>query len=274
MEPSKTTAKVIADSRGEDGWSRLVTVEATFARSALSELNTHRAFSRNSASSRAIPVAKMLKKVEEEPFIPRAFSMNQSGMHSSEFVTPWDAAWDEVVGWWLDSRDQAVRSARRGLEMGLHKQDVNRILEPYMMHTAIISATEWDNFFKLRLATDDDGNPLAYLPIYDLALEIKEAISNSVMTLVPDLGWHTPYILPQDEERLEPDDQLKVSVARCARVSYLNQDKQMDYQKDFDLYDRLLTNGHLSPMEHVATPDSNRSSNFIGWRQLRTDLVG
>ena len=271
ITPSRTTAKVLADSKHPlYGQPDLTTVEATFARSALSELNTHRAFSRNSASSRAIPVSKMLAQVEDNPFIPRRFSINQKGMHASDFIDYKrdEVAWEGIAQWWLDSRDQAVASVKKGLDLGIHKQDVNRILEPFMMHTAIISSTEWTNFFTLRLATDEKGNPLAYPPIYDLAEAIMVSISMSSPS-EPDQEWHTPLFgFPGDEE-LSLTDRLKVSAARTARVSYLTHEGIRDIKADLDLYERLSHNKHLSPLEHVARVAEHGTGNFNGWMQLR-----
>jgi thymidylate synthase ThyX len=272
VQPSETTAKVLLDSEHPNYGPTLTTVECTFARSALAELNTHRAFSRNSASSRAIPVAKMLAQVQENPFIPRRFSMSQKGMSASEFVdyAVDPSAWQDVAEWWLKSRDKAIESAQEGLDYGLHKQDVNRILEPFMMHTAIISSTEWDNFFQLRLAQDDKGNPLAYPPIFDLAMAIMVAISDSEPT-IPEDGWHTPLIGFDGDEAFNLKDKLKVSAARVGRVSYLTHEGIRDVEADIKLFGSLSTNGHFSPLEHVAQVGGpeERTSNFTGWTQLR-----
>lgn len=288
-QPSTTTASVLAHSVIQDLGAtpgfELITVEATFARSALAELNTHRAFSRNSASSRAIPVSQMLRKATEEPFIPRRFSIAQKGMSASEFVEPGDGAWEDCVNWWIESRDVAVAQAKKGLDLGLHKQDVNRILEPFLMHTAIISATEWGNFFTLRLARDEQGNPLAYPPMFDLAQAIYTAIQTSQHPSPKWIGqWYPPPVsLPQhhqnwhlpltgfatDHEDLTVLELIQVSAARCARVSYLTHEGRRDVQADLTLFKRLFTNGHLSPFEHVAHASPVGSGNFQYWRQLR-----
>lgn len=289
VQPSEATARVVKDSINRHN-DRLITVVGTLARSALAELNTHRTFARNSASSRAIPVQRMLASVMNDPFVPRRFSLNRPGMNAGEFVSPGDERWEEMLGWWIESRDTAVRQAERGMEMGLHKQDVNRLLEPYMQHTVIISATEWTNFFDQRLALDEDGHPLAYLPIYDFALAIKEAIKSSTPVVRdPDLGsyedsWHLPLLGPQDEG-LTFEEKKKVSIARCARVSYfdINGERRVEYvsmdpAKDLTLYGRLeqpsnSSAPHLSPFEHVARAlPGQRYGNFQGWRQARQDL--
>lgn len=246
--------------------------------------------SRNSASSRAVPAKRMLAAIEHNPFIPRKFSLDRPGMNAGDFVTPEDSRWEQMLAWWLSSRDLAVQQARLGIEMGVHKQDVNRLLEPFMMHTVIISSTEWDNFFGQRCALDDDGNPLAYLPIYDAAVAMRDALAASTPTLrTPfdgEAGWHAPLSgLPQDEG-LSPEQLRQVSVARCARVSYFDIDgvKEIEAaaktpEQDMALFQRLLSPAnasapHLSPFEHVAYPVGRhvRTGNFQGWEQMRQDI--
>ena len=175
-------AKVLADSQSPAGY-RLTTLEATFPRFVLAEFNTHRVFSRNSASSRAIPIAKQLRRVLEDPYVPIEFGSNQPGMQAGPALTgeKRDAAEHE----WLHARDDAVRrvlglvtdpevaldgrrpardpAAGRGRRpraaqpsewLNVHKQVANRLLEPFMWHTVIVTATEWDNFWNLRCHPD------------------------------------------------------------------------------------------------------------------------
>src|SRR5690349_17705362 len=141
-----TRAKVLADSINTNG-ERLTTLEVSIPRVVLSEFNTHRAFSRNSASSRAIPIAKIIERVTTDPYVPRLFSLNTKGMSAKEYISETDPNYDIAVQWWLESRDKAINSATSGLSLGLHKQVVNRILEPWMWQTIVVSSTDWDNFF-------------------------------------------------------------------------------------------------------------------------------
>ncbi len=138
-------AKVIADSKNEFG-NRITTMIVTFPRIILAEFNTHRMFSRNSASSRAIPFEKMVKSVEENPFIPIAWQKDHKGMQGTEY----HYLIEMLKGCWLDTRDKAVRNALYLSECDVTKQIVNRLLEPFMYHTVIVTATEWENFFALR----------------------------------------------------------------------------------------------------------------------------
>lgn len=153
---NKISAKIIADSVDNRG-NRITTMVLTFPRFILAELNTHRMFSRNSASSRAIPFKKMVKMVEEDPFIPIAWQKDHKGMQGTEYfdlnevITSEGHTRDQVtVEGWLEARDEAVRCSEHMNDCGLTKQLCNRLLEPFMWHTVILTATEFSNFFKLR----------------------------------------------------------------------------------------------------------------------------
>lgn len=162
----KIEAKIIADSINPVG-NRITTFVLTFPRFILAELNTHRMFSRNSASSRAIPFAKMMNMVNEDPFIPIAWQKDHKGMQGSEYIT------DQKIiqfktGVWLNARRKVVESAKelhynvsvaRSIDdikelddTSVTKQICNRLLEPFMWHTAIVTSGEegLDNFYKLR----------------------------------------------------------------------------------------------------------------------------
>lgn len=261
---SLISARIVLDSISPQD-ERLTTIEATFPRCILAEVNTHRAFSRNSASSRAIPVKKMLEKVRNQPFIPEQVGFNQSGMQASIYFG--GDALLEVQSIWLEARDSAVEHAEKLLSLNVHKQTANRLLEPFLYHTAIISSTEWDNFFKQRLSKHGMAQP----EMGELADCIEKAINESTPEYMCYDEWHTPYILP-DEEHLSDSNKMKLSVARCARVSYLSQNGLRELDEDYKLFDRLIEGMHFSPFEHVAYPEYEGSGNFDGWCQLRCFL--
>lgn len=269
----RTRAKVLADSVTTNK-DRLTTLEVSIPRVVLSEFNTHREFSRNSASSRAIPIAKIIDRVKTDPYIPRLFSLNTKGMAAKDYIAEGDSKFHEAVVWWLASRDNAIANATAGLEMGFHKQVVNRLLEPWMWQTIIVSSTEWDNFFNLRATTDDDGNPMADIAIFDSAIQMERALNNSVPSVLAWNEWHLPLTGFDGDSLLNKEQLRKVSVARCARVSYLTHDGSRDVSADLSLYNRLLVSKHLSPFEHVAHPALGRHGNFNGWQQLRQVLEG
>lgn len=266
-------ATVLADSISAHG-HRLTTMEVSFPRLVLSEFNTHRVFSRNSASSRAIPIEKQLAKIKEHPFVPEYWGANQSGMQADAELPPEQAA--QAKAEWLAARDSAVAHAEKLLEVGLHKQLVNRILEPYMWHTVIVTSTEWENFFALRAHAD------AQPEIRRVAELMKDVYRDSIPTELTDGQWHLP-LLQEDEfewAKTHMDEAIKICCGRSARVSYLTHDGTRDHAKDIELYERLIAGGHMSPLEHVARPmtddelqASEWSGNFHGWHQHRKDVA-
>jgi thymidylate synthase ThyX len=252
---------VLADSASLAG-IRLTTLEVRFPRFVLSEFNTHRVFSRNSASSRAVPTNKMIERVLQDPAMPLEWGVNKAGMAASESLPLQQA--EEAKREWLRARDSAVEHVRVLQQFNVHKQVINRILEPYMWHTVIVTATEWSNFFSLRIA------PAAQPEIRAAAEAMRDALARSSPRHVEIGEWHLPLV--QDEERgLDSELLLKVSAARCARVSYLTHEGKRDLAKDVELCERLLAERHLSPFEHVATPsgDGEFHANFRGWIQMR-----
>lgn len=298
---STFAATILCDSVSPAG-IRLTSLEVTFPRIVLAEFNTHRVLSRNSASSRAIPVHKLLRKVVAEPFVPEEFGRNQPGMQAGRPLGGEELELAQQA--WLRARDSAVSSAIGLISGGqldgvpaldaideiarspdahqtrqgwpnVHKQLVNRILEPYLWHTVIVTATEWSNFLNLR--TNPDSQP----EIRRIAELMKAALDGGRPGEVRAGDWHLPLIHDDDRAELaaDPEALRKVSAGRCARVSYLTHHGERDLEADVALCDRLLESGHMSPFEHVAEPlvqgrGSEMSGNFRGWRQYRKLIPG
>lgn len=276
------TAKIIAHSVSPDG-HELITMEVTFWRAILAELNTHCDFSRNSASSRARSVRKTLVEVDENPAFPPEFRKEKVGMSGGELLT--GAELSDARATWRMAGIKALEYAQELVDLGVHKSIVNRLLEPFMWHTAVITATSWDNFFTQRLALLEDGTPAADPAMYELAVAMKDAIDGSVPRALDYNEWHLPYITQDDwdvaltETRQVAVRRLtQISVARCAGVSYLTQGLEgRDHEKDLMLFNRLRTAEppHWSPFEHVAKPASSRSMfparryKLTGWASLR-----
>lgn len=247
--------KINLDSISPDGF-RLTTFIVKFPRMILSQINTHRTLTRNSSSSRAIPIEKQLKSVKENPFIPEYWGKNQKGMQAYEEITDRKTANTN----WLVAKDSAIQSAESLLSIGIHKQITNRLLEPFMWHTSIISATEFSNFFHLRCG---DAQP----EIRKIATLMRELYNNSKPKEVGYGQWHSPLL---NIERTEADviEPCKVSVGRCARVSYLTHEGKRDYKADIELHDRMLKEGHLSPFEHVARPMTKKELDLFSQKKL------
>jgi thymidylate synthase ThyX len=258
------SARVLLDSVSPAG-VRLATLEVTFPRFVLAEFNTHRVMSRNSASSRAIPTSKLIERVLNDPVVPLEWGRNKAGMSADDVLSDEEAAQAERV--WLEARDAAVAHARRMLELKVHKQELNRVLEPFLWHTVIVTASEWENFFLLRCALN------AQPEIRKAAIAMREAIDASHPAAVEMGAWHLP-LVQEDERALDIEVQKKISAARCARVSYLTHEGTREIEKDLELHDRLKSDRHLSPFEHVATPsgDAEFHANFRGWLQMRREI--
>lgn len=260
------SVKILADSVSPDR-VRLTTFEATYPRFIHAQVLTHRVFSRNTASSRAIPIEKMIKRVEEDTAYPLVWGSNKPGMQAGAEIDEPAYAKDT----WDRARDNAIGQASHLASLGVHKQIVNRLLEPFMFVTTIISATEWDNFFKLRC--DDAAQP----EIMWLACEMRRLLyAGTPRELVPG-EWHRPLVRDDEDLACYDADQLnRISAARCARVSYLTHDGRRDPDADLKLTEKLIASGHWSPLEHVATPThwSAMMRNYVGWTQYRRSVGG
>lgn len=287
------SAKIIADSISPDG-IRLTTMHLRYPRFIHAEFMTHRVFSRNARSSRAVPVETMLREIETDPVIPLHWGANQKGMQAAEECDePVRFRNDEVprAAAWLRARDNAVTVARNFARSGYHKQVVNRLLEPFMHIDTLVTATEWANFYVLR------NHHLAEPHIAMLASEMEAADALSTPTLLEPGQYHLPYVdAAAGEFDLENPRHLataiKVSVARCARISYRPFDGEASIEAEVARHDALVgaVPMHASPAEHQATPDVRRSAgisnwshdwwhqaehgNFRGWRQYRKTLIG
>jgi hypothetical protein len=236
-------AKILCDSLGPTG-ARLTTAELTFPRSILSEYNTHAMIRRNAASSRAIPTNTLIKRIEAGPFIPE-FRQNQKGMQAGESIEDVQKA-EEL---WLNSLNNQIDYVKQFQELNVHKQYLNRLIEPWMWVTIITTATDWSNMFALR--TDEQAEP-SFQKIAKMFWDIYTQSNPQKL----DYGeWHTPLIFEEDKN-LDIDTLVKISAARTGRVSYLTHEGKRDINADLDLFDKLTSSGHWSPTEHVATPAS------------------
>jgi thymidylate synthase ThyX len=268
------SAKIIADSSAQG--SRVTTMQLRYPRCIHAEFMTHRVFSRNASSSRAIPVKRLIQDVLGDPFIPCHWGKNQKGMQADEechsllkdMTTREDA--------WLSARDNAVAAAQSFNDAGYHKQLVNRLLEPFAHINVVVTSTQWSNFFALR------DHPDAEPHIALLAQAMKQALSDSRPTELKHLDWHLPYVSEEEQSYLSVDGALAVSVARCARVSYMTHDGQVpNIKEDIDLAQKLLgsTPLHASPAEHQAQVNYTSKGLYCGnlgsgWVQHRKILKG
>lgn len=266
------TAKIVADSLSPDN-IRITTMELEYPRFIHAEFMTHRVFSRNAASSRAIPVEKMIQMVRENPAMPIHWGRNQPGMQANEELV--GSALQHAKDAWMFAATRAAQVAEDMVQIGLHKQIANRILEPFQHIKVVVTATEWDNFFKLRC------HPAAQPEIQELATQMRKAMDTSIPFKLKHGEWHLPYVNMVRNldgsmyygQGVSIEEALKVSASCCAQVSYRKLDDSLD--KALAVYDRLVGSDpmHASPFEHQATPLSDfrydLTGNFRGWVQYR-----
>ena len=282
------TATVIADSVSPD-LQRLTTLQLRYPRFVHAELMTHRMFSRNSSSSRAIPVSRLIDDIERDPAEPIMWGKNQAGMQAR--VNLWGMELATAKAYWREDREHSIIMARAMAGANAHKQLVNRLIENHGHINVLVTATEWGNFFELR------DHPDAQPEIAALAAEMRKAMDESVAEKLIYGQYHMPYVRGNEREMLGLDRALMVSTARCARVSYLTHEgKTPDLEADLQLAHDLVVARplHASPAEHQGTPlapgqgekrwritgpgpndavlDGNWSRNFNGWKQYRVHL--
>lgn len=286
------SAKIILDSVYTPTQARITTFELEYPRFILAEFNTHRLLSRNSASSRAIPVAKMQELIRTNPAKPTHWGLNQPGMQADREIDADMIRYVETC--WLEARDSALRYSSLLAEFGVHKQITNRVTEPYQLIKTVVTATEWANFWHLRDHRDTQPE------FRVLAGQMHELYTQSQPQPLRPGDWHLPYV---PSKRSHNGDQLwidaatghsitldqarKVSASCCAQVSYRVNDATLE--KAERIYKQLIESepAHASPVEHQATPialwdtlhspgvthmdKSNGfwSGNFRGWVQFR-----
>jgi len=285
QQKKQITAKVIADSVSSVTGVRLITFELESARLIHSEFMTHRVFSRNAASTRAIPVKTMISKVWNDPFMPVWWGKNQAGMQAKEELAGFKLWLAKKA--WVGCSKLACSMAWTLSKIGMHKQIAGRVLEPFTMIKIVMTSTELDNWYALR--DHKDAQP----EILELARAMKEAQDASTPKKLFPGQWHLPYVKTveqgtdatnakqfyYDEEGNEITlaQAIRISTSCCAQVSYRKNDPSPE--KADDIYDRLIHSNppHMSPAEHQATPDftcnSNKfTRNFRSWVQQRAHL--
>lgn len=283
--------KVIQRSLAVGTDNYITTIEADYARIIHAELLTHRVFSRNSGSSRAEPSMSIISRVQENPYIPKNWCKNKSGMQAGNPLSPEDA--EAATAAWLEMRDAVVKGCSKLQELKVHKQWANRPLEAFSFIRVVITSTEWDNFFELR--AHEDAQP----EFEELARDIKAAIEQAPIVELSNGEWHTPYVTSKREngelryyndegEQITEEQALLISASCCAQLSYRKNNTSLE--KAQDIYKLLIesTPKHQSPVEHQATPVGKLykkgithtskglslwSGNFRGWIQYRQILA-
>lgn len=269
---------VVKDSISDEGF-RLTTLSLRYHRYIHSEILTHRFFSRNASSSRAIPVRKL---ATQDRVYPIEWRQNIPGMQAGEPMSPEQEAKAKAV--WDRMADACLEGVEELAEIGLHKQWANRALEWFTPISVLVSSTTWANFLGLRFHGD------AMPEIALVAAKVYGALCQNEPTHIEPDQWHLPYVSEEEARDLGLTRARKCSAARCARVSYLTHEgKVPDVDKDLSTFEKLAGSQpiHASPLEHQATPDrrvdplsysswanKRQHGNFNGWRQYRKMIEG
>lgn len=260
--------KVIADSISPAG-KRITTVQKYYPRIIHAEEMTHRAIAKSASGSRAIPVEKVLANIKADPFVPSYWGVNQRGMSAKAELKGWRRWLAKKL--WLTAGMTAVEFSKALSAVGLHKQIANRITEPWMHIHVVETATEWDNYFSLRISETAEPH------MRDLALATLNAMNASVPKKLGINDWHLPYVLPEEADKFDVEILRKISVARCARVSYAKHGTTTpNVNEDMGLFDMLFESRHMTPFEHQAKPLEpwQTSGPFVGWEQFRKTIKG
>jgi hypothetical protein len=272
---------ILASVHRQSPDTRIDTMLLRYPRCIHSEFMTHRVFSRNASSSRAIPVEKLIQSAIDEPFVPLHWGKNQKGMQADEECNDRVGHFTREEAW-LHARDRAVQVAKQFAKAGYHKQLVNRLLEPFTHITVVVTGTNWSNFLHLR--DHPDAEPHMRL----LAKAIDEAYTTAEVQPLHAGDWHLPFVGSDDWDDGHLDDCIKLSVARCASTSYKTVEGfDMTLEKAEALHDKLVGADplHSSPCEHQAMADGlTRGNRWVnprmggnlgpGWVQYRKTLAG
>lgn len=249
------TAKILKHSISPSG-IEIVTFELEYPRFILAEVNTHCMLSKNTASSRAIPIETVIEMIEKNPVIPVYWGKRNKGMSAIEEIDDIE----EAKRLWLRGRNYAIKLAKRFDKIGLHKQIANRILEPWVTAKTVLTGTELANFFWLR--NHKDAQPEFKV----LAKEMYEELKKSSPEILQYGEWHLPYVTSHREAdgrlhyynendiEISLDEARKISASCCAQASYRKLDGSSE--KAENIFSRLIESSpvHASPVEHQATP--------------------
>lgn len=255
MEPTTPSARVVADSMSEETGDRVTSFELVIHRFILAELNTACSSARNSSSSRAIPVTKQLARYRDDPAWPISLPAEKPGMSGGRELVGADRA--DALGTiacihsFTAKKVSDYLDAHPEREHRLHKSVLNRYLEPLGWHKVLYTASAWGNFLAQR------AHPDAQPEFRVVAEMVGDLLASSRPARLHRGQWHLPYLPAGEAESLAAGgwDPRQISAARCARTSYMTQDGRRDPSEDVDLCARLVRDLHMSPLEHVCTPD-------------------
>jgi len=258
--------EILADSVNEAG-DRLTTFRLKYPMAIHAQVLTHRTFSRNARSRRAMNPERF---ADDCDWSPEFYGPAEEGskMHAGPLAHGRDPNIERI---WKAAHSQAVIAASDLIRMGCHRFFSNVLTSPFAHTDVVLSSTRWAGFFEQRMKLQVNGRPVAEPEIYGLAKSIHDAIAASVPVLMPSHGWHLPMISADEMSQHRVEVLCYISAGRCARVSY-GPNMVREWEKDYALGLDMFEKGHWSPFEHQARPWPWQQCNFVGWRQFRQEI--
>ena len=298
-------AEIVAHSRNIETGDELITYRLTYPRIILAQLNTYKSITKITSSSRAQPFNKVVEVIENDPFIPMMYQKTHKGMQGTEYFTDEEEIRQRDLEW-LTARDKAVEQAKKLTELEVTKQLTNRLLEPYMWITQLVTGTReaFEHLFNQRCPeyevngvkgrskkemglnlTDEEwltsNKGHAEIHFMDLAEKMYDALTLSKPKELKPGELHVPYLdTPLMTPDLFPEDVIKYSCGLTAHTSYttIGDGTKMTIEKARGLFDHCLENGHYSVFEMIGKAmskdelDDPRRRGFRGFIQLRGHL--
>ena len=277
-------AEIITHSKRLNTNEELITYKLIYPRIIHSELMTYSMMSVNSASSRAIPVNKLIEVIEKTPFYPISYQKKHSGMQGTDYFTTEEDI-KTCHSLWEESMQESIRVAKKMLEFGISKQIINRTLESYQYHCCLMTGTResFEHLFNQRCPVypggckswkelcDLDSNYIMETPLIERLkvnkgqaeihfMDLAEKMYNALNESTPDElsigGYHIPFYkdIISSEGELGIDNLIAMSVALTARVSYtsISDDNKLTLERATNIYNHCLENGHWSVFEHIG----------------------
>lgn len=278
----RTKAELLAYSSSWVG-TNVATFLLTIPRVMLPELTRHRNFSFSVESSRAKSIEKVIEDIVKNKYYPD-WTINKKGMSGDKLsdINQRKRA-NEKVDFLANTIINVVELSLKD-ELGIHKQNANRYLEPFQYIDVIVtgSLTDWLAFLELRHPQGDlinkceDSEPHginysfpAQSEIQNIAIKVWNILKDAEPNYLEPGEYHLPYRLENDERVYTIEEQLSYASSKCATISFGNHSEDNKTKANLDntnrLYKRLINHKHWSPLEHclrVPTKEEVMSKAF------------
>lgn len=275
------SAKIVADSVGETSKARITTFELVMPKCLIAQFNKHTLIRNSAESSRARPTQQILEQIQMDPYLPSQWHYRKRGMQPADPMSTGDAG--KMSSLEAALRRNVLEIVQEMEKLKASKEDINRYLEPWMYATVVATATDWDNYWKLRLGEDAQG---AHRQLAGL---MYAAYNSSVpITRIPVCGfhptpgscsfpWHLPYVTEEERNTINPILLPQLSAARCGRASYGRAGEAKTLEEDVERCQSFVRDGHWTPLEGPARLTKSGGARFgayRAWMSLRKHYAG